>query len=52
MDVIIEEPDVKKVNELYLSNEFRQPTFSEKRNLYILIRKKKTEKQEDHLGED
>lgn len=38
--VIVEEPLVERVNELALSGEFCQPRFSEKRNCYILIRKK------------
>lgn len=40
LSIIIEEPDVHRANELALSQEFCQPRFSEKRNCYILIRKK------------
>ena len=38
--IIIEEPDADTANELALSGEFCQPRFSEKRNLYVLIRRK------------
>jgi len=38
---IIEEPDVNKANILAMSNDFCQPRFSEKRNTYIFIRRKK-----------
>ena len=44
LPIIIEEPDGKRANELALSGEFRQPHFSEKRNLYVLIRKKEYQK--------
>ena len=39
--IIIEEPDVETANQLALSGEFCQPRFSEHRNCYILIRRKK-----------
>jgi len=39
--IIIEEPDVNKANQLALSDEFCQPRFSEKRNCYIMVRKKR-----------
>ena len=39
--IIIEEPDVDKANQLALSGEFCQPRLSEKRNCYILIRRKR-----------
>lgn len=38
---IIEEPDVNKANELDASQEFCQPYYSEKRDCYIFIRRKK-----------
>ena len=38
--IIVEESDVEKANELAMSQEFCQPRFSEKRNCYILIRRK------------
>lgn len=39
--IIVEEQDVKKANDLALSQEFCQPRFSEKRNCYIMIRRKR-----------
>jgi len=38
--IIIEEPDANRANELALSGEYTQPRFSDKRNCYILIRRK------------
>jgi len=38
---IIEEYDLNKANLLAKSDEFCQPRFSEKRNCYIFIRRKK-----------
>lgn len=40
LPTIVEEPNVKMANELLASGEFCQPKFSEKRNCYILIRRK------------
>ena len=42
--IIVEEPDVEKANQLAMSQEFCQPRFSEKRNCYILIRRKNEQK--------
>ena len=39
--IIVEEPSVDKANQLALSNDYCQPYFSEKRNCYIFIRRKK-----------
>jgi len=41
LPVIVEEEDTNKANVLALSNDFCQPRFSEKRNCYIFIRKKR-----------
>lgn len=41
LKTIIEEPDAEKANLLAMSNDFCQPKFSEKRNTYIFIRRKK-----------
>jgi len=38
--IIIEEPDAVRANELAQSGEYCQPHYSEKRNLYVLIRRK------------
>jgi len=38
--IIVEEPSADMANQLALSGEFCQPRFSEKRNLYVLIRRK------------
>jgi len=38
---IIEEPDIIRANELAASKEFCQPRFSESRNCYIFIRRKR-----------
>ena len=42
-DIIVEVIEVYKANELLISGEWCQPRFSEKRNCYILIRRKKVE---------
>lgn len=42
--IIVEEPDMVKANELALSGEFCQPKYAEKRDCYILIRKKSKQK--------
>lgn len=39
--IIVEEPDVELANQLAISGEWCQPRYSENRNCYILIRKKK-----------
>lgn len=41
---VLEIEDVKVVNQLSMSNDFCQPRFSEKRNCYILIRRKNADK--------
>ena len=38
--IIVEEPSAAIANDLALSGEYCQPRFSEKRNLYVLIRKR------------
>ena len=38
---IIEEPDVEKANQIALSNDYCRPRFSEHRDAYIFIRRKK-----------
>jgi len=40
---ILEIEEAKTANELLASGEFCQPRFSEKRNCYILIRRRKVE---------
>lgn len=39
--IIVEEPDADKANELCMSGEWCQPRFSEHRNCYIMIKRKK-----------
>lgn len=39
--IIVEEADVEKANDLAMSGEFCQPRYSDKRDCYVLIRKKK-----------
>ena len=38
--IIVEEPDTDIANQLCLSGEFCQPRFSERRNAWMLIRRK------------
>ena len=37
--IIVEEPDKNKAEQLYLSGEWCQPRYSDKRDCYILIKK-------------